>query len=385
MLQAEDVISICKSSGYSLVAGVPCSFLKPLINCAIDRPDINYITASSEGEAVAIASGARLAGHKAVVMCQNSGLGNMINPLTSLNFPFRIPLLMLITLRGEIGLQDEPQHELMGKITDNLLDDIHVPWEMFPSELEEAQAAIERSEMEMKSSELPFAFIVRKGTIEKKDLLSEDEERLAPQKYEAKGRFVCKSGERMKRAEAIKIVKDIISEKDAIIATTGKIGRELFTLGDSDNQFYVVGSMGCASGIGFGIQQVHPNQGVVVLDGDGAALMKMGTIATIGHYQPPKFIHIIFDNESYESTGGQSTVSSTVDFCKIASACGYKESWGIDTRDDLGSILQAVKEVQGPHLIHVKVAGGSSRELARPNLKPSQLKERFIAFLQSNG
>jgi len=384
MLRANDVISVCRSRGYSFFTGVPCSFLQPLINCAIERSEISYIAACSEGEAVGIASGAYLAGCKAVVMCQNSGFGNMINPLTSLNFPFRIPVLLFITLRGEVILQDEPQHELMGKITGNLLDTLLIRWRFFPVEIEDVEEAIDSAEKDMAATGLPFALIIRKGTVAKKQLRLRDRHILDVRKAEPKGRFVRNSGERMARMEAITIVREIISEEDAIVATTGKIGRELFTLGDRENQLYVVGSMGCASGIGFGIQHVRPKQGVVILDGDGAALMKMGTIATIGHYQPPRLIHIILDNESYESTGGQSTISSTVDFCKVASACGYRHCFRVDTKSDLRNVLHTIKEKRGPCFIHTKVSGGSARDLGRPTVKPFQVKERFMRFLQSN-
>lgn len=384
MLEADDVISLCKEYGYSFFTGVPCSFLQPLINCAIERSDIGYIAACSEGEAVGIASGAYLAGSRAVVVCQNSGFGNMINPLTSLNFPFRIPVLLFITLRGEAALQDEPQHELMGKITGNLLDTLLIRWRFFPVDIEQAEEAIDSAGKEMADTGLPFSFIMRKGTVAKKELRSRNKHISDVRKAEPKGRFIRKSGERMARMEAITIVREIMSEKDALIATTGKIGRELFTLGDRENQLYVVGSMGCASGIGFGIQRVRPKQGVVILDGDGAALMKMGTIATIGHYQPSRFIHIILDNESHDSTGGQPTVSSTVDFCRIASGCGYRQCYRADTDITLAKAINSVREVLGPTLIHVKVARGSALDLGRPTVKPIHVKERFMRFLQSN-
>ena len=185
----------------------------------------------------------------------------------------------------------------------------------------------------------------------------------------------------MTRFESIKIIREAFGDNDAFVATTGKIGRELFTLGDTKNQLYVVGSMGCAAGIGFGIQHVKPDQRVIVLDGDGSALMKMGTLATIGHYKPAHFIHIILDNEVYESTGGQRSVSSTVDFCQIAAACGYKQCYRVNTHYDLIHDINAAKESQGPSLIHIKVSSSSDSSLGRPTLEPFQVKERFMKFL----
>lgn len=382
MIQANDFISACMSRGYTFFTGVPCSFLKPLINYVIQNPDVDYIASSSEGEAVGIAAGAFLAGRKAVVMCQNSGLGNTINPLTSLNFPFRIPILLIVTLRGEPGLKDEPQHELMGQITGNLLDVLRIPWTYFPNNQEMIDTTLDQAQNEMAATGLPFALIMKKGSVAKTDLSTGATMALNVQQILPEGQFYCNHGERMPRMESIRILRETISNDDAIIATTGKIGRELFTLGDTENQLYVVGSMGCAAGIGFGIQHVRPKQRVIVLDGDGAVLMKMGTLATIGYYKAQKFIHIILDNEAYESTGGQHSVSPSVDFCKVASACGYRQSYRADTRSDLISAINLARELPGPSLIHVKVSRGSAPDLGRPTLKPFQIKERFIRFLK---
>ena len=380
MIQSQDFISACISHDYTFYTGVPCSFLKPLINYVTQCPNVDYIAASSEGEAVGIATGAYLAGNKSVVICQNSGFGNMINPLTSLNFPFRIPLLLIITLRGEPHSNDEPQHELMGQITGELLNALRIPWVFFPTETEKIAMVLERAESEMARTGLPFALIMKKGSVGKINLpygyTKNNQSLVIPD-----GEFRSKPENRMLRLESVKIIRDAFDDDDAFVATTGKIGRELFTLGDTKNQLYVVGSMGCAAGIGFGIQYVKPNQRVVVLDGDGAVLMKMGTLATIGSNKPGRFIHIVLDNEAYESTGGQRSVSSTVDFCHIAAACGYKKCYRVDTYNDLIHAIHAVKENSGPSLIHIKVSRGSDSSLGRPTLKPFQVKERFMTFL----
>jgi phosphonopyruvate decarboxylase len=380
VIQANDFISACMSRGYTFFTGVPCSFLKPLINYVIQNPDVDYIAASSEGEAVGIAAGAYLTGRKAVVMCQNSGLGNMVNPLTSLNFPFRIPLLLIVTLRGEPQLNDEPQHELMGQITGELLETLHIQWDFFPDVTEKVSMVLGRAENEMAKTGLPFALIMKKGSVGKTDLAYGYTKHNQSQAM-SEGEFRSKPENRMSRIESIKIIRETFCDDDAIIATTGKIGRELLTLGDTKNQLYIVGSMGCAAGIGFGIQHVKPNQRVVVLDGDGAVLMKMGTLATIGSNKPARFIHVILDNEAYESTGGQRSVSPTVDFCSIAAACGYQQCYQTDTRHDLIHAIHAIKENPGPSLIHVKVSSGSDSSLGRPTLKPFQVKERFMRFL----
>lgn len=382
MLQADDFISACTSRGYTFFTGVPCSFLEPLINYVIQSPDVDYIAASSEGEAVGIATGAYLAGRRAVVMCQNSGLGNTINPLTSLNFPFRIPILLIVTLRGEPCLNDEPQHELMGQITGQLLDTLHIPWAFFPDNPENVDIVLDQAEKEMVITNRPFALIMKKGSVAKTDLKIASLTILRTQQVSTKGQFNSKLEERISRIESIKVVREAISSKDAIIATAGKIGRELFTLGDKENQFYVIGSMGCASGIGLGIQIAKPKQCVVVLDGDGAVLMKMGTLATIGYNKPSQYVHIVLDNESYESTGGQYSVSPSVDFCNAASACGYRQCYHADTKDGLINAIDNIKVTDGPSLIHVKVSGGSDPNLGRPTIAPYEVKERFMNFLE---
>jgi phosphonopyruvate decarboxylase len=382
MLDAEDFISVCAERGYNLFTGVPCSFLEPLINHVIQSEDVHYIAAASEGEAVGIASGASFAGAKAVVMFQNSGLGNAVNPLTSLNYPFRIPILLIVTLRGETGLGDEPQHELMGEITENLLDTLRIPWALFPDKPEDVDRILSHAEVKMSATGLPFALIMKKGAVSKTELIDNGGMTIKRIAGVSKGQFERNPNERIARMEAIRTIRGSISDEDAIIATTGKIGRELFTLGDRHNQLYVVGSMGCVSGIGLGIQYVLPEQRVVVLDGDGAVLMKMGTLATIGHYRPERFIHIILDNESYESTGSQGSSSVSVDFCDVATACGYRQCFRAENEAGLTAAVRSAKTHLGPAMIHVKVSRGSVPGLPRPGITPVEVKERFTKFLK---
>lgn len=384
MIQPDDFISACASREYTLFTGVPCSISKPLASRVIRCPELDYVAASSEGEAVAIAAGAFLAGRKAAVICQNSGLGNMVNPLSSLNFPFRIPALLIVTLRGEPGLNDEPQHELMGRITGEILDTLRIPSALFPDGPDLIDNALDEADAKMKASGLPYAFILKKGMVADDGPAEEIEKAPAPSQAKPEGRFVNAPEKRMSRMDAIRTIRQAVPDGAALVATTGRTGRELFALEDREDQLYVVGSMGCASGLGFGIQYAQPQRTVVVLDGDGAALMKMGTLATIGHYKPSKMVHIILDNEAYESTGGQFSVSSTVDFCAVASACGYNKCLRADTEKDLANAVDTAKNSRGPSLIHVKVACGSPPDLVRPTVKPFRVKERFMRFLQSD-
>lgn len=384
MIQGKYFISSLINRGYNFFTGVPCSFLKPLINCVLQSERLKYIAVTSEGEGMGIASGAYLTGSKPVIMCQNSGLGNMINPLTSLNYPFRIPILLIVTLRGEIGINDEPQHELMGQITENMLDLVRIPWQFFPNNAEEVDKVLNQAEKEMALTKLPFALVMRKNSVIKMENIKVP---VISKKYKiaSKGQFFYNYNDRLSRIEVIQIISKLISDKDAVVATTGKISRELFTVGDSNNKFYVIGSMGSAAGIGFGIQHVNPKQRVFILDGDGSILMKMGSLATIGFYKPKQLVHIILDNETYESTGGQYSVSSVVDFCEVASACGYQQCYRVDTEETILKAIKAVKSKKGPSLIHIKVSIKLASGLGRPTLSPYEVKERFMKFLKRGG
>ncbi len=381
MIEAGALLARLRALGYSFFSGVPCSFLTPLINAVINDRELNYVGAASEGEAVGINLGASLAGRKTVTLCQNSGLGNTVNPLTSLNFPFRVPTLLITTWRGEPGLADEPQHELMGRITQRLLDTLEIPWQQFPEEAGEMDAALDRADSSMRERQLPFAFVLRKDTIAPCALQPQRQsgavkaiERLLP---------FDSPQDRLTRTGAIERILHACSDDDAIVGTTGKTGRELFTVADRPGNLYVVGGMGTASAIGLGIAHALPRQRVIVLDGDGAALMKMGTLATIGHYQPERLMHIILDNEAHDSTGGQSTVSSTVDFARIAAAANYRQVFSAERPADLDACLAEMRSKPGPSLLHLKIRQGSPEKLGRPTVKPPEIKERFSQFLAS--
>ena len=380
MIQAQEFVQPALGRGYSFWTGVPCSFLTPFINYVIGSPELDYVGAASEGEALGIAAGAHLAGRRTVVICQNSGLGNAVNPLTSLNYTFRIPTLFITTHRGAPGIVDEPQHELMGQITGDLLTTMRIPWEPFPAEPDAVGPALDRAEAAMAESGRPYAFVMAKGTVAPY-ALDEPPPRTAPQPAPPSGRFSVPPDQRMARVDAIRIVRDVVGEETALLGTTGKIGRELYSLGHRPNQLYVVGAMGCASGIALGVHLgADGRRPVVVLDGDGAALMKMGTLATIGTAAPRRFTHLIIDNEAHESTGGQATVSGGIDFATIASGCGYRNLWRADTADALRDAVQEAVRCDGPNLVHVKVALGALPDLGRPEHTPIQVKEQFMAW-----
>jgi len=382
MISAFSFIGQLRSLGYSQFAGVPCSFLTSLINYVIDDPALDYIGATSEGEAVGVTFGAFLAGRKTVTMCQNSGLGNMVNPLTSLNYPFRVPTLLIVTWRGEPQVKDEPQHEQMGRIMHRLLETLEIPSLPFPASEAEIARTMEQAEESMKKRKRPFALVMQKGSIAPHALSGRLETELI--KTDLQENLSATKTERLTRTSAIELILDALAGDEAIIASTGKTGRELFTILDRANHLYVVGGMGTASAIGFGVAHALPRQPVVVIDGDGAALMKLGALATIGFYQPSNLLHIILDNEAHDSTGGQQTASGIVRFAAAAAAANYRSAFAADRPEEIRKAVRLLRHRPGPSLLHIKIQPGSPEKLGRPTVKPHEVKERFSQFLSSN-
>jgi phosphonopyruvate decarboxylase len=376
MISADAFLRPARARGFDFYTGVPCSFLTPLINRVISDPALDYVGAANEGEAVAIAAGAWLAGRKTVVMGQNSGLGNMVNPLTSLNFPFRIPTLMMITWRGQPGLADEPQHELMGEITASLLALIGVGHAAFPQRDADVEAALEAAERAMAADDLPFALVLEKGAVRDDGL--EQPERAPPPRGERTE--LSRGGARAARAAVLERFLALVPEPAAVIATTGKSGRELFTLADRPQQLYQVGSMGCAAAMGLGVA-LNTERPVVVIDGDGALLMKLGTLATIGACAPRNLVHLVLDNGVHDSTGGQATVSASMDFADAALSCGYAAGIACDELAGFERAFAQALAGPKPCLVHMRIKPGSVANLGRPTIKPKDVARRFRAFL----
>ena len=379
MITAAQFIDAARARGFDFYTGVPCSFLTPLINGVLSDRELAYVGAASEGEAVAIAAGAWLAGRRTVVMCQNSGLGNAVNPLTSLNHPFRIPTLFVTTWRGQPGLKDEPQHELMGEITHDLLRLMRLPVvEDVSPDAAALGPAFDRALGAMEETGLPAAWVLPKGVVEDTPL---DPAPLPPRPAGRRARHEA-GGPRPSREAALGRVLELVDDRTAVVATTGKCGRELFTLHDRDQHLYQVGSMGGASGMALGVA-LNTGKPVLVLDGDGAALMKLGALATIGAYAPHNLIHLVLDNGVHDSTGGQATVSASVDFAGVALACGYAYAASADDLDGLACAWAEAKAAGGPALVHLRIAPGSMAVLGRPTVKPVDVARRFKAFLAS--
>jgi len=383
LISARSFIHAAGAHGFSCFSGVPCSYLGSLIDHVASSPRLLYIPAANEGDAVAAASGAALAGVGSVAFMQNSGLGNAVNPLSSLNWTFRIPLLLVVSLRGDPQLVDEPQHRLMGKITGALLDLLEIPWEDLPESQPELDGAFARASAALECSGRPYAFIAHRDsfipeTAPAAALAAAPERRAARVRPQSRA---SAASPRPTRLEALRLIcAHTPAERSAVIASTGYTGRELYALGDRENQFYMVGSMGCAASLGLGLSLALPDLPVTVIDGDGALLMRLGSLATNGACGPANLTHIVLDNEAHESTGGQPTVSRQVSFAQIAASCGYPWTAGGESLDALESFLTEACRPgaePGPRLFHLKLAPGTSGKLPRPKLSPEELCERF--------
>lgn len=376
MITADAFMAEASAAGFDFYTGVPCSYLTPLINGVLSNRALRYVGAASEGEAVAIAAGAWLAGRRTVAMCQNSGLGNMVNPLTSLNAPFRIPTLLVTTWRGRPGEPDEPQHVVMGEITHDLLSLMGIDHRPFPNVDAAIMPSLREAVTAMDATSQPFAFVMAKGDVADTAL----DQR--PRDLPMRGRLAdyATRGARPTRVAALERFLALTDDSTAVIATTGKSGRELFTLADREQHLYQVGSMGGAAGMALGVA-LNTAKRVVVIDGDGAALMKLGTLATIGAEAPANLIHILLDNGVHDSTGGQATVSASVDFAAVAVACGYGYAASCDDLDGFERALAEATTAGRPAMIHLRIAPGSMATLGRPTVTPEAVARRFKAFL----
>ena len=377
MIKTNFLLKELSKYGYNFFTGVPCSHLTSVINGVINSKKIKYVGATSEGESVGIASGAWLAGKKSVVMIQNSGLGNTINPLTSLNYPFRIPILLISTWRGDPKTNDEPQHKLIGKKTRKILELIKVKNDIFPTNKSGLQKILAKINKSINKFSLPYCLIMRKNSIKKENL---KQKRILLKKKGKK--IIFKNRNSMpSRYEVLKLIVKNIKRDIGIVTTTGKTGRELFTINDNKQFFYQVGSMGCASAIGLGIA-LNNKKKIIVIDGDGAALMKMGNFTTIGANQPLNLIHILLDNNVHDSTGQQLTNASTVDFTSVAISCGYKISYLVNNLNGFERSLKESLKKKGPIFINVKIKPGSINNLGRPTVSPNKVARRFQNFLK---
>jgi len=381
VIEASQFVGPAKRLGFDFWAGVPCSFLTPFINYTISDTGLTYISSANEGDAVAAATGAALGGVRSVAMMQNSGLGNAISPLTSLNYVFRIPVLLIITLRGEPGKPDEPQHELMGQITPELLETIQIPWNWFPDQENEVENVLATAINHMDLTGRPYALIMKKGVVAPYRLpqMATFEVPLNHDKGQAKSPANDTGNEVPSRHDVLaELVSCTDISETVLIASPGFNGRELYAINDRPNQLYMVGSMGCAASLGLGLSLVRPDKKIIVIDGDGAALMRLGNLATVGAYGAGNYYHLLLDNHVHESTGGQATVSSAMDFSKIAIACGYQSVFcGSGELQYINEFLRA----KTPAFMHIETAMGVPEGLPRPTVKPANVARRLMKHM----
>ena len=361
------------SYGIDFYAGVPDSLLKNLCAYITDHADVQHnIIAANEGGAMGLAAGHYLAtGQIPVVYMQNSGEGNIINPLASLTDPdvYNIPVLLVIGWRGKPGVHDEPQHVKQGKVTTGLLNVMGIDYTVLSKEEDKAEAQIKKAVAYMQATKQCYALVIEKDTFDIYTLQNIEKNDLT-----------------MTREEAIQAVAFALDAKDCIVSTTGMISRELFEYRTAKNEgherdFLTVGSMGHASQIALGIAMAKQDRRVWCFDGDGATIMHMGNLAIVASKQPKNYIHVVFNNGAHDSVGGQPTVGLDIDIPRIARAVGYKHTFSVSTKEDLVDILKDVKANEGLTFLEIKVKKGNRKDLGRPTTTPIENKEALMAFL----
>lgn len=374
MVRPEFFVNTLKEYGIDFYAGVPDSLLKNICAYITDNlPAEQNIIAANEGGAMGIAAGYHLAtGKVPVVYMQNSGEGNIINPLASLTDKevYNIPVLLVIGWRGRPGVKDEPQHVKQGKVTTGLLNVMGVNYAILPKDEVEATKQIKIAVDYMKATNECYALVIEKDTFDSYKLQNVEINNLT-----------------MTREEAIQKVAASIEDTACIVSTTGMISRELFEARTAWNQgherdFLTVGSMGHASQIALGIALQKPERKVYCFDGDGAILMHMGNMAITASMNCKNYVHVVFNNGAHDSVGGQPTVGLKIDLCSVAKAVGYKATYSVDTMEQLEAILPEMKKTEGPVLLQVCVKKGNRKNLGRPTTTPVQNKEALMKFLQ---
>lgn len=372
-MKADKLLQALEQRGIHTIIGVPDSTLKQFCDGLQNyKGNINHYVPVNEGAAVGLAVGSYLAdGKPACVYMQNSGIGNAVNPIASLanQDVYGIPMLFLVGWRGEPGVKDEPQHVFQGKITCKLFEVLSIPygvidkdttWEQMESILTEAFETLSGGEQ--------FAIIVRKGTFEKD----------VPYTWE--------NGNTLNREEALATILKEGGHEAILVSTTGKISRELYEQSDAlygthENLFMTVGGMGHASMIALGIAKKRPEEKIICIDGDGAALMHMGALAFISSQSPENFVHIIINNQSHESVGAMPTGCQKVNFSELAKNVGYSWTIRVSTLEELTKVLHNIDEQKGPILVEVLVSLDSRADLGRPRESARENKEAFMEYI----
>jgi len=361
--------------GSEFYTGVPDSLLAPFIDEIVDKYGIsnNHIVASNEGAAVGLAAGHYLAtGNPAVVYMQNSGIGNAVNPICSLlhGKVYSIPVIFVIGWRGEPGVKDEPQHVFQGEVTLSLLDSLEIPHEIISKDTEELDEVIVDFKQYIKD-EKSVAFVIQKGALS------------------SENKTEYKSDAFITREDALETILNTTGEtcKNVYVCTTGKLSREVFEIRERQGSghgkdFLTVGSMGHSLMIAYGIALSKPEMNVFCLDGDGAVLMHLGSLAVVGVHSPKNLIHVIFNNGAHETVGGLPTVCRKINLAEVAENLGYRKTLRVDSNEELLNTLNEVKGVEGPVLIEVLCNLVSRSDLGRPTTTPIENKIELMKYLQ---
>ncbi len=374
MIRPQFFYETLASHSINFYAGVPDSLLKNLCAYITDHADATHnIIAANEGGAMGLAAGHYLATSQIpVVYMQNSGEGNIINPLASLTDPdvYNIPVLLIIGWRGKPGVHDEPQHVKQGKVTTGLLNVMGIDYTVLSKDEDKAEDQIKKAIAYMQTTKQCYALVIEKDTFESYTLKNIEENDLP-----------------MSREEAIQTVASALDKKDVIVSTTGMISRELFEYRTAVNEgherdFLTVGSMGHASQIALGIALAKQDRRVWCFDGDGASIMHMGSMAIVANKAPKNYIHVVFNNGAHDSVGGQPTVGLKIDLPEVAKAVGYKAIYSVETKEYLEELLEKLKPQDGPVFLEVKVKKGNRKDLGRPTTTPIQNKEALMSFLK---
>ena len=360
--------------GSDFYAGVPDSQLKALCNYLMDTYGIDprhHVIAANEGNCAALAAGYYLAtGKVPAVYMQNSGEGNIINPVASLlnDKVYAIPVVFIIGWRGEPGVHDEPQHIYQGEVTLSLLENMGIEAFVIGPDTTDAAAAAKMEEFRAVLAEgRDVAFVIRKGALTD-----------AP-------KVVYRNGYTMKREEIIRHIVQFSGE-DPVVSTTGKASRELFEIREANGQghqydFLTVGSMGHSSSIALGVAIQKPDRRIWCVDGDGAVLMHMGAMAVIGAGKPANLIHIVINNGAHETVGGMPTVAGSIDLTAAAKACGYPNAVCVDSFEALDRELQAARSRNELSMIEVKCSIGAREDLGRPTTTALENRKAFMEYL----
>jgi len=375
MISPEIFFQALRANGVTKFSGVPDSLLKSFCAYVSDHSaSADHTITANEGSAVALAAGQYIAtGQPSMVYLQNSGLGNTLNPLLSLADPlvYSVPMLLMVGWRGEPGVKDEPQHVKQGAVMEALLDACEIPYRVLTADEKDVAEVVKNMAALSRAKKCPVVILVKKNTFESYKLQSSE-----ANIYE------------MTREDAITEVVNRCDERDLFVSTTGMSSRELFEIrvrnGQShERDFLTVGSMGHASMIALGIADCRPNQRVVCLDGDGASIMHLGNITTLGQSEANNLIHIVLNNGAHDSVGGQPTCAYDINLPDIAKSSGYAAVLSISHINAIAPAIEKCSEGTGPYFIEIKIKKGARDDLGRPTSSPKDNIKAMIDFIAS--